>query len=107
MNTTLEVTPTSETSLAPQKPEVRTLSFSIQEIETMKMNIDEIQRDVSLIRENSGWTVRFYSQPNFFSQMGFKNEDRIRYDQIEKMKNKLQDPDLVSRFEALIYKLER
>lgn len=107
ITTTLEIPSTSESDKVLTRPSVRTLSFTAHEIGHIESNIDEIRRDIALIREGSGWTVRFYSQPNFFSQMGFKNEDFIRYDQIEKMKNKLQDPDLISRLESVIRTLER
>ncbi len=68
----------------------------------MEENLSDLQKEVSLFRDNTGWIVCFHSQNNLLSRIGIKDNDLIRFGQIEKLK---QDPNktaLISRLEAVI-----
>ncbi|WP_413612162.1 hypothetical protein [Bdellovibrio sp. HCB-110] len=83
------------------------LDISEEQIVEMEQHLGDLQKDVSLFRDNKGWIVRFHTQNNLLSKTGLKDNDLIRFGQIERLKEDPNNTELISRLEAIIMSLQR
>lgn len=83
------------------------LDISDEQISTLEENLPELQKDVSLYRENEGWSVRFHQPTNILSNMGLKDSDLIRFSSLQEMKQDPSKQELISRLEQVLHQLER
>lgn len=112
-NLVLQVSSAQDTPMDP-KPEdptvvANTLNIDIseQQISRMEQELPELQKDVSLYRDNKGWTVRFHRQDNLLSLTGINDNDLIRFEQIESIKKDPTKTALISRLENIMVHLQR
>lgn len=112
-NLVLQVSSAQDTVMDP-KPEdptvvANTLNIDIseQQIVRMEQELPELQKDVSLYRDNKGWTVRFHRQDNLLSLTGINDNDLIRFEQIESIKKDPTKTELISRLEHIMEQLQR
>jgi hypothetical protein len=112
-NLVLEVASAQDTPADP-KPEdpttvanVLNIDISEQQILRMEQELPELQKDVSLYRDNKGWTVRFHRQDNLLSLTGINDNDLIRFEQIERIKKDPSKTQLISRLENIMLQLQR
>lgn len=89
--------------------DVRTLDLDISEeqITEMEQHFSDLQKDVSLFRDSNGWVVRFHNKNNLLSSVGIKDNDFIRFGQIQKLKEDHSKGELISRLEAVMVNLQR
>jgi hypothetical protein len=111
-NLVLEVSSAQDTPSDP-KPEdpttvANTLNIDIseQQITRMEEELPELQKDVSLYRDNKGWTVRFHRQDNLLSLTGINDNDLIRFEQIAQIKKDPAKTELISRLENIMLQLQ-
>lgn len=81
--------------------------FSEETVENMEQNIATLQKDVSVIKEQDGWVVRFHSTHNLLSQLGISDNDLIRFNQLDEMRLNPDTQDLANRMESVLANLER
>lgn len=112
-NLVLQVSSAQDTAMdsKPEDPTVvaNTLNIDIseQQISRMEQELPELQKDVSLYRDNKGWTVRFHRQDNLLSLTGINDNDLIRFEQIESIKKDPTKTALISRLEHIMEQLQR
>ena len=111
-NLVLQVSSAQDTPMDP-KPEDPTvvannlnIDISEQQISRMEQELPELQKDVSLYRDNKGWTVRFHRQDNLLSLAGINDNDLIRFEQIENIKKDPSKAELISRLENIMLQLQ-
>lgn len=85
---------------------VLNIDISEQQIARMESELPELQKDVSLFRDNKGWTVRFHRQDNLLSLTGINDNDLIRFEQIERIKKDPSKTELISRLENIMVQLQ-
>lgn len=83
------------------------IDISEEQVVTMEQNLNELQKDVSLFRDEKGWVVRFHSRDNLLSQMGFHDNDLIRFGHFEKLKEDPSRSELITRLESVMMNLQR
>lgn len=83
------------------------LNVTEEQIAEMEENLSDLQKEVSFYKDNAGWIVRFHSQDNLLSHLGIKDNDLIRFGQIERLKQDPTKTELISRLEAVIETLQR
>lgn len=111
-NLSLEVSSAQNTPQDPQPEDpvavANTLHIDISEsqIERMEQELPELQKDVSLFRDNKGWTVRFHRQDNLLSLTGINDNDLICFEQIERIKKDPTKTELISRLENIMLQLQ-
>ena len=81
--------------------------FSEESVENMEQNIATLQKDVSVIKDQDGWVVRFHSTNNLLSQLGISDNDLIRFNQLDEMRLNPETQDLANRMESVLGNLER
>lgn len=86
---------------------VLNIDLSEEQVTEMEMHLPELQKDVSLFRDNEGWIVRFHTQGNILSNVGIKDNDLIRFGQIQELKKDPEKVELISRLEAIFHNLQR
>lgn len=91
----------------PTPAQLLNLDISEAQIAEIEENLSDLQKEVSFFRDNSGWIVRFHTESNLLSQIGMKDNDLIRFGQIEKLKEDPSKTALISRLEAVIETLRR
>ena len=99
--------PVAETEEETDIKAVLNFDVSQEQVEAMEHAIPELQKDVSLFRDSKGWVVRFHSQPNLLSDIGLKDNDLIRFSQIQKLKRDPEQAELISRLESVLNSLQR
>lgn len=87
--------------------EVFNLDIAESELAMMEENLSDLQKDVSLVRSEDGWIVRFYNSSNLMESIGVKDRDLIRFSHLEALKRDPTKTYLVSRLESLFSHLER
>lgn len=94
---------------AKETSEIQTLNLDISEeqITEMEQHFSDLQKDVSLFRDNNGWVVRFHNENNLLSSVGIKDNDFIRFGQIQQLKEDQSKAELISRLEAVMVNLQR
>lgn len=92
---------------AEDSPDVFNLDIAESELTMMEENLSDLQRDVSLIRSEEGWIVRFYNSSNLMESIGVKDHDLIRFSHLEALKRDPTKTYMVSRLESLFSHLER
>ena len=88
-------------------PAVLNLDVSEAQVSQMELNIDELQRDVSLFREQRGWVVRFHRKENLLAKIGVQDNDFIREGHFERLKQISDRAELMTRLEAIMNQLQR
>lgn len=83
------------------------LELSSEQVATLEANLRDLQKDVSLYREQAGWSVRFHHPTNIMSMFGFKDSDLIRFSSLQAMKQDPSKQELISRLEQVLSQLER
>jgi len=87
--------------------QVLNFDFSEDQILELEINLNELQNQVSFFRDNQGWTVQYYDEPNLLSDIGIKNNDFIPFDDIQKLKEDPYKGKLISRLESIMESLQR
>lgn len=82
------------------------IDFTENQIFEIEQRISELQGDIAFYRDNKGWSVHMNTDSNLFTEIGIKNNDFIRFEQVENMKMNF-NSNLAYRLEDIIKKLER
>lgn len=88
-------------------PHAINLNISEEQVSNLEENFADLQKDVSVYRDQQGWVVRFHHNSNPLADMGLQDNDMIRFSQFHE---DTQDPDrdrLYSRLEQVLIDLER
>lgn len=95
--------------LAQKEDPKKSLNFQISEaqIDAMEAQLPELQKEVSLFREQNGWLVRLHGHENLFAAIGVEDNDFIRFTQFDDMKKNPATEHLASRLEDILSNLER
>lgn len=83
------------------------LNISEARVEALEQNFSELQRDISLFKDDRGWTVRFHRNTNLLSSMGIQDNDLISFELFQQLKKDPSKGNLVSRLEIIFSNLER
>lgn len=109
----LEVASSQETPESPKQEDptevanVLNIDISEKQIARMEEELPELQKDVSLFRDDKGWIVRYNRQENLLSLTGINDNDFIRFEQIERIKKDPSKRELISRLENIMLQLQR
>lgn len=92
-----------------EKSHIHVLNLDISEDQVVQMeqHLIDLQKDVSLFRDKTGWIVRFHIQDNLLATTGIRDNDLIRFGHIEKLKEDPNRADLITRLEAVMMSLQR
>ena len=99
----------AEPTPTPTESPKRILNFEVSEPEVhqMEANLDTLQKEVSLFREERGWVVKFYSSQNALADTGVRDGDLIRFNHLDTMKRNPETAELAQRLEDVLLSLQR
>lgn len=97
----------SESIVSQNGPDIINIDFDENQIEEIEQRMTELQGEIAFFKDNKGWFVHMSTDSNPFTEIGIKNNDFIRFEQVENMKMNSRNSNLALRLEDIIRKLER